>query len=98
MAQETTRSQLTPSEPEIRLPSALADLAHSFEISKERALSKDVGFFAIQMLETSFQFLPEVADTERYARIFNFSKFDLQPFSVKGREHRQGVSDSVLIN
>ncbi|KAH7044760.1 Not1 N-terminal domain, CCR4-Not complex component-domain-containing protein [Linnemannia elongata] len=65
VAQEATRSQLTPSEPEIRLPSALADLAHSFEISKERALSKDVGFFAIQMLETSFQFLPEVADTER---------------------------------
>ncbi|KAG0314044.1 general negative regulator of transcription subunit 5 [Linnemannia gamsii] len=67
--QESARSQqqqLTPSEPEIRLPSALADLAHSFEISKERALSKDVGFFAVQMLETSFQFLPEAADTERY--------------------------------
>jgi len=46
----------------------LADLAHSFEISKERALSKDGGFFAIQMLETSFQFIPEQADTERYAR------------------------------
>ncbi|KAG9065119.1 general negative regulator of transcription subunit 5 [Linnemannia hyalina] len=65
VVQEATRSQLTPSEPEIRLPSALADLAHSFEISKERAMSKDVGFFAIQMLETSFQFLPEAADTER---------------------------------
>ncbi|KAF9151479.1 proteinral negative regulator of transcription subunit 5 [Linnemannia schmuckeri] len=69
VAQEIARSQqqqeLAPSEPEIRLPSALADLAHSFEISKERALSKDVGFFAIQMLETSFQFLPEAADTER---------------------------------
>ncbi|KAG0290506.1 general negative regulator of transcription subunit 5 [Linnemannia gamsii] len=67
-AQETARNQQhqpNPSEPEIRLPSALADLAHSFEISKERALSKDVGFFAIQMLETSFQFLPEAADTER---------------------------------
>jgi hypothetical protein len=32
-------------------------------------LSKDVGFFAVQMLETSFQFLPEAADTERYAEI-----------------------------
>ncbi|KAF8931124.1 proteinral negative regulator of transcription subunit 5, partial [Haplosporangium gracile] len=70
VAQETAPSQqqqleLAPSEPEIRLPTALADLAHSFEISKERALSKDIGFFAIQMLETSFQFLPEAADTER---------------------------------
>ncbi|KAF9122704.1 proteinral negative regulator of transcription subunit 5 [Mortierella sp. 14UC] len=68
VAQESARTQqqqATPSEPEIRLPSALADLAHSFEISKERALSKDIGFFGIQMLETSFQFLPEPADTER---------------------------------
>ncbi|KAG0280184.1 general negative regulator of transcription subunit 5 [Linnemannia exigua] len=63
--QESARTQAAPSEPEIRLPSALADLAHSFEISKERALSKDVGFFGIQMLETSFQFLPEPVDTER---------------------------------
>ncbi|KAF9956991.1 general negative regulator of transcription subunit 5 [Mortierella alpina] len=52
-------------ETEIRLPAALADLAHSFETSKERALSKDIGFFASQMLEASFQFLPEQADTER---------------------------------
>ncbi|KAF9380003.1 general negative regulator of transcription subunit 5 [Podila verticillata] len=54
-----------PSEPEIRLPAALADLAHSFEVSKERAMSKDVGFFVNQMLEASFQFIPEQADTER---------------------------------
>ncbi|KAF8983777.1 proteinral negative regulator of transcription subunit 5 [Entomortierella lignicola] len=54
-----------PSEPEIRLPAALADLAHSFETSKERVLMKEVGFFAQQMLETSFQFIPEAADTER---------------------------------
>ncbi|KAK3846985.1 MAG: Not1 N-terminal domain, CCR4-Not complex component-domain-containing protein [Linnemannia gamsii] len=64
-ARESAQAQAAPSEPEIRLPSALADLAHSFEISKERALSKDVGFFGIQMLEASFQFLPEPADTER---------------------------------
>ncbi|KAF9313614.1 general negative regulator of transcription subunit 5 [Podila horticola] len=53
------------SEPEIRLPAALADLAHSFEVSKERAMSKDVGFFVNQMLEASYQFIPEQADTER---------------------------------
>ncbi|KAG0253354.1 general negative regulator of transcription subunit 5 [Mortierella polycephala] len=57
--------QTAPSEAEIRLPAALADLAHSFETSKERAMSKDVGFFASQMLEASYQFLPEQADTER---------------------------------
>ncbi|KAF9426983.1 general negative regulator of transcription subunit 5 [Entomortierella beljakovae] len=55
----------TPAEPEIRLPAALADLAHSFEASKERALMKEVGFFAQQMLEASYQFIPEAADTER---------------------------------
>jgi CCR4-NOT transcription complex subunit 3 len=43
----------------------LADLAHSFEVSKERAMSKDVGFFVNQMLEASYQFIPEQADTER---------------------------------
>ncbi|KAF9585836.1 general negative regulator of transcription subunit 5 [Lunasporangiospora selenospora] len=43
------------SEPEIRLPAALADLAHSFEASKERAMSKDMGVFVQQMLEASFQ-------------------------------------------
>ncbi|KAG0364115.1 Not1 N-terminal domain, CCR4-Not complex component-domain-containing protein [Gamsiella multidivaricata] len=52
-------------EPEIRLPAALADLAHSFEASKERAMSKEVGFFVHQMLEASYQFIPEAADTER---------------------------------
>ncbi|KAF9954881.1 general negative regulator of transcription subunit 5, partial [Modicella reniformis] len=52
-------------EPEIRLPAALADLAHSFEVSKERAMSKDVGFFVHQMLEASYQFMPEAVDTER---------------------------------
>ncbi|KAG0215374.1 general negative regulator of transcription subunit 5, partial [Mortierella sp. GBA30] len=54
-----------PAEPEIRLPAALADLAHSFEASKERAMSKEVGFFVHQMLEASYQFIPEAADTER---------------------------------
>ncbi|KAG0318424.1 general negative regulator of transcription subunit 5 [Dissophora globulifera] len=58
-------SQAPPSEPEIRLPAALADLAHSFEVSKERAMSKDVGFFVHQMLEASYQLIPEAADTER---------------------------------
>ncbi|KAF8933276.1 Not1 N-terminal domain, CCR4-Not complex component-domain-containing protein [Dissophora ornata] len=52
-------------EPDIRLPSALADLAHSFEVSKERAMSKEVGFFVQQMLEASYQFIPEAVDTER---------------------------------
>ncbi|KAF9364449.1 general negative regulator of transcription subunit 5 [Mortierella sp. NVP85] len=52
-------------EQEIRLPAALADLAHSFEASKERAMSKDVGFFVHQMLEASYQFIPEAVDTER---------------------------------
>ncbi|KAF9931461.1 general negative regulator of transcription subunit 5 [Linnemannia zychae] len=67
LGQDSIRKQQpAPSEPEIRLPSALADLAHSFEISKERALTKDAGFFGIQMLETSFQYLPEPADTERH--------------------------------
>ncbi|ORZ28837.1 Not1 N-terminal domain, CCR4-Not complex component-domain-containing protein, partial [Lobosporangium transversale] len=47
------------------LPAALADLAHSFEASKERALQKEVGFFAQQMLEASYQFMPEAVDTER---------------------------------
>ncbi|KAF9954850.1 general negative regulator of transcription subunit 5 [Mortierella alpina] len=61
----TLQQQAATAETEIRLPAALADLAHSFETSKERALSKDVGFFASQMLEASFQFLPEQADTER---------------------------------
>jgi CCR4-NOT transcription complex subunit 3 len=46
----------------------LADLAHSFEVSKERAMSKDVGFFMHQMLEASYQFMPEAVDTERYNR------------------------------
>jgi len=55
-------------EQEIRLPAALADLAHSFEASKERAMSKDVGFFVHQMLEASYQFMPEAVDTERYVR------------------------------
>ncbi|GJJ68160.1 CCR4-NOT transcription complex subunit 3 [Entomortierella parvispora] len=65
--QQQPQQQQPPSrsEPEIRLPDALADLAHSFETSKERAMSKDVGFFASQMLEASYQFLPEQADTER---------------------------------
>lgn len=65
--QQQQQQQQPPSrsEPEIRLPDALADLAHSFETSKERAMSKDVGFFASQMLEASYQFLPEQADTER---------------------------------
>ncbi|KAF9575761.1 general negative regulator of transcription subunit 5 [Mortierella alpina] len=61
----TSQQQVPTAETEIRLPAALADLAHSFETSKERALSKDIGFFASQMLEASFQFLPEQADTER---------------------------------
>ncbi|KAG0230479.1 Not1 N-terminal domain, CCR4-Not complex component-domain-containing protein [Mortierella sp. GBAus27b] len=52
-------------ESEIRLPAALADLAHSFEVSKERAMSKDVGFFMHQMLDASYQFMPEAVDTER---------------------------------
>ncbi|KAF9925752.1 general negative regulator of transcription subunit 5 [Mortierella alpina] len=61
----TSQQQAPAAETEIRLPAALADLAHSFETSKERALSKDIGFFASQMLEASFQFLPEQTDTER---------------------------------
>ncbi|KAF9990521.1 general negative regulator of transcription subunit 5 [Mortierella antarctica] len=62
----TTRSQ-TPAaaEPAIRLPAALADLAHSFETSKDRAMAKEVGFFVHQMLEASYQFIPESTDTER---------------------------------
>ncbi|KAF8965346.1 proteinral negative regulator of transcription subunit 5 [Entomortierella lignicola] len=51
--------------PEVRLPSALADLAHSFEVSKERVTSRDLGFFLQQMLETSYRFMPEAIDTER---------------------------------
>ncbi|KAF9110272.1 proteinral negative regulator of transcription subunit 5 [Mortierella sp. AM989] len=61
----STGAPVAPAEPEIRLPAALADLAHSFETSKERALMKEVGLFAQQMLETSYQFIPEAADTER---------------------------------
>ncbi|KAG0222574.1 general negative regulator of transcription subunit 5, partial [Actinomortierella wolfii] len=57
--------QASPAESEIRLPAALADLAHSFEASKERALSKEMGFFVHQMLEASYQFIPEPMDTER---------------------------------
>lgn len=52
-------------EPAIRLPAALADLAHSFETSKDRAMAKEVGFFVHQMLEASYQFIPEATDTER---------------------------------
>ncbi|KAF9577931.1 general negative regulator of transcription subunit 5 [Lunasporangiospora selenospora] len=55
----------SPSDTELRLPASLADLAHSFETSKERALSKDNTFFASQMLEASYNFLPEQIDTER---------------------------------
>ncbi|KAF9113290.1 proteinral negative regulator of transcription subunit 5 [Mortierella sp. AM989] len=51
--------------PEIRLPSALADLANSFEVSKDRVASRNIGFFLQQMLETSYQFVPEAVDTER---------------------------------
>ncbi|KAF9968869.1 general negative regulator of transcription subunit 5 [Mortierella alpina] len=62
----TTQSQGPASaEPAIRLPAALADLAHSFEASKDRALAKEVGFFVHQMLEASYQFIPEATDTER---------------------------------
>ncbi|CAO3565856.1 unnamed protein product [Mortierella alpina] len=62
----TTQSQAPASaEPAIRLPAALADLAHSFEASKDRALAKEVGFFVHQMLEASYQFIPEATDTER---------------------------------
>ncbi|KAF9918220.1 general negative regulator of transcription subunit 5 [Lobosporangium transversale] len=61
----TPPTALVAPEPEIRLPAALADLAHSFEASKERALQKEVGFFAQQMLEASYQFMPEAVDTER---------------------------------
>ncbi|KAF9296875.1 general negative regulator of transcription subunit 5 [Mortierella antarctica] len=64
-AQKSDAPSQPSSEPEIRLPAALADLAHSFEVSKERAMSKDVGFFVNQMLEASYQFIPEQADTER---------------------------------
>ncbi|KAF9572274.1 general negative regulator of transcription subunit 5 [Mortierella alpina] len=61
-----TQSQTPASaEPAIRLPAALADLAHSFETSKERAMAKEVGFFVHQMLEASYQFIPEATDTER---------------------------------
>ncbi|KAF9974209.1 general negative regulator of transcription subunit 5 [Actinomortierella ambigua] len=64
--QQPMQSQQPPSvESEIRLPAALADLAHSFEASKERALSKEMGFFVHQMLEASYQFIPEPMDTER---------------------------------
>ncbi|KAI8357585.1 Not1 N-terminal domain, CCR4-Not complex component-domain-containing protein, partial [Mortierella sp. GBAus27b] len=56
---------LATAEPEIRLPTALADLAHSFEAAKERAMSKEVGFFVHQMLDASYLFIPELADTER---------------------------------
>ncbi|KAF9911435.1 general negative regulator of transcription subunit 5 [Linnemannia zychae] len=61
----TSTAPLATAEPEIRLPAALADLAHSFEVSKERAMTKEVGFFVHQMLEASYQFIPEPADTER---------------------------------
>ncbi|KAI7832618.1 Not1 N-terminal domain, CCR4-Not complex component-domain-containing protein [Gamsiella multidivaricata] len=50
---------------EIRLPAALADLAHSFEASKERAMLKEVGLFVHRMLEASYLFIPDAADTER---------------------------------
>lgn len=29
-------------------------------------MTKEVGFFVHQMLEASYQFIPEAADTERY--------------------------------
>ncbi|KAK3844592.1 MAG: Not1 N-terminal domain, CCR4-Not complex component-domain-containing protein [Linnemannia gamsii] len=61
----TSTAPFAAAESEIRLPSALADLAHSFEVSKERAMTKEVGFFVHQMLEASYQFIPEAADTER---------------------------------
>ncbi|KAG0304858.1 general negative regulator of transcription subunit 5 [Dissophora globulifera] len=61
---EPAQPAATP-ESEIRLPAALADLAHSFEVSKERAMSKEAGFFIQQMLEASYQFIPEAVDTER---------------------------------
>ncbi|KAG0299365.1 general negative regulator of transcription subunit 5 [Linnemannia gamsii] len=64
-ASTSTAQPLSAAEPEIRLPAALADLAHSFEVSKERAMTKEVGFFVHQMLEASYQFIPEAADTER---------------------------------
>lgn len=64
-ASTSTAQALSAGEPEIRLPAALADLAHSFEVSKERAMTKEVGFFVHQMLEASYQFIPEAADTER---------------------------------
>ncbi|KAG0267378.1 general negative regulator of transcription subunit 5 [Linnemannia exigua] len=61
----TSTASFAVAESEIRLPAALADLAHSFEVSKERAMTKEVGFFVHQMLEASYQFIPEAADTER---------------------------------
>ncbi|KAF9933079.1 general negative regulator of transcription subunit 5 [Linnemannia zychae] len=64
-ASTSTAQQHSGPESEIRLPAALADLAHSFEVSKERAMTKEVGFFVHQMLEASYQFIPEAADTER---------------------------------
>ncbi|KAF9541047.1 general negative regulator of transcription subunit 5 [Mortierella hygrophila] len=64
-ASTSTAQALSAGEPEIRLPAALADLAHSFEVSKERAMTKEVGFFVHQMLEASYQFIPEAGDTER---------------------------------
>ncbi|KAG0269845.1 general negative regulator of transcription subunit 5 [Actinomortierella ambigua] len=63
--QQSQLHQPSTVESEIRLPAALADLAHSFEASKERALSKEMGFFVHQMLEASYQFVPEPMDTER---------------------------------
>ncbi|KAF9107868.1 proteinral negative regulator of transcription subunit 5 [Mortierella sp. GBA35] len=64
-ASASTSQPPAAAEPEIRLPAALADLAHSFEVSKERAMTKEVGIFVHQMLEASYQFIPEAADTER---------------------------------
>ncbi|KAG0368038.1 general negative regulator of transcription subunit 5 [Gamsiella multidivaricata] len=64
-AQPNTSKPAAVAEPEIRLPAALADLAHSFEASKERAMLKEVGLFVHRMLEASYLFIPDAADTER---------------------------------
>ncbi|KAJ3025756.1 general negative regulator of transcription subunit 5, partial [Rhizophlyctis rosea] len=49
-----------------RLPPTLADLVSSFEATKERSLKarEDATFFQ-QMLETSFQHVPDALDSER---------------------------------
>ncbi|CAG8590058.1 1457_t:CDS:10 [Paraglomus brasilianum] len=50
---------------ESRFPASLTDLVASFEAAKEKSLSKDNRHHVQQMLDVSFQHVPESADAER---------------------------------